>query len=26
LISGDAEKLNNDPDARKIYLGERFRM
>lgn len=26
LISGDAEKLINDPDARKIYLGERFRM
>lgn len=26
LISGDAEKLINDPDARKIYLGEKFRM
>jgi len=26
LISGDAEKLINDPEARKIYLGERFRM
>jgi lipopolysaccharide export system ATP-binding protein len=26
LISGDAEKLINDPDARKIYLGERFKM
>ena len=26
LISGSAEKLINDPDARKIYLGERFRM
>ena len=26
LISGDAEKLISDPEARKIYLGERFRM
>lgn len=26
LISGDAERLINDPAARKIYLGERFRM
>jgi len=26
LISGDAEKLINDPEARKIYLGERFKM
>lgn len=26
LISGDGEKLINDPEARKIYLGERFRM
>jgi lipopolysaccharide export system ATP-binding protein len=26
LISGPAEKLINDPEARKIYLGERFRM
>jgi lipopolysaccharide export system ATP-binding protein len=26
LISGDAEKLINDPEARKIYLGEKFRM
>jgi len=26
LISGPAETLINDPEARKIYLGERFRM
>jgi lipopolysaccharide export system ATP-binding protein len=26
LISGTAEELINDPKARKIYLGERFRM
>ena len=26
LISGDAEKLINDPEARKIYLGEKFSM
>jgi lipopolysaccharide export system ATP-binding protein len=26
LISGTAEQLINDPKARKIYLGERFRM
>ena len=26
LISGSAEDLINDPDARKIYLGEKFRM
>jgi lipopolysaccharide export system ATP-binding protein len=26
LISGDGDKLINDPEARKIYLGERFRM
>ncbi len=26
LISGEAEQLINDPEARKIYLGERFRM
>jgi len=26
LISGDAEKLINDPAARKIYLGEKFSM
>ncbi|MGE0267703.1 MAG: LPS export ABC transporter ATP-binding protein [Candidatus Omnitrophota bacterium] len=26
LISGTAEELINDPDARKIYLGEKFRM
>jgi lipopolysaccharide export system ATP-binding protein len=26
LISGSAEELANDPEARKIYLGERFRL
>ncbi len=26
LISGNAEKLINDPKAREIYLGEKFRM
>jgi len=26
LTEGDSEFLANDPDARKIYLGERFRM
>ncbi|MBF0484241.1 MAG: LPS export ABC transporter ATP-binding protein [Candidatus Omnitrophica bacterium] len=26
LISGTAEELINDPEARKIYLGEKFRM
>jgi lipopolysaccharide export system ATP-binding protein len=26
LISGTAEDLINDPDAKKIYLGEQFRM
>lgn len=26
MISGTAEELINDPEARKIYLGERFRM
>lgn len=26
LISGTAEELINDPDARKIYLGEKFKM
>jgi len=26
LISGSAEDLINDPGARKIYLGEKFRM
>ncbi len=26
LISGTAQDLINDPDAKKIYLGERFRM
>jgi lipopolysaccharide export system ATP-binding protein len=26
LISGTAEDLINDPEAKKIYLGERFRM
>ncbi len=26
LISGSAEELINNPDARKIYLGEKFRM
>jgi lipopolysaccharide export system ATP-binding protein len=26
LISGTAEELINDPEARKIYLGERFTM
>jgi lipopolysaccharide export system ATP-binding protein len=26
LISGSAEQLANDPEARKIYLGERFKL
>ena len=26
LLSGTAEKLANDPEARKIYLGERFQL
>jgi lipopolysaccharide export system ATP-binding protein len=26
LISGTAEELINDPKAREIYLGEKFRM
>jgi lipopolysaccharide export system ATP-binding protein len=26
LIEGDAEELIRDPAARRIYLGERFRM
>jgi lipopolysaccharide export system ATP-binding protein len=26
LLSGNAEVLVNDPEARKVYLGERFRM
>ena len=26
LTEGDSEILANDPEARKIYLGERFRM
>ena len=26
LISGSAQDLINDPEARKIYLGEKFRM
>ena len=26
LISGEKEKLINDPKARKIYLGEKFKM
>jgi lipopolysaccharide export system ATP-binding protein len=26
LISGTAQDLINDPEAKKIYLGEKFRM
>jgi lipopolysaccharide export system ATP-binding protein len=26
LVSGSAEQLASDPEARKIYLGERFRL
>jgi lipopolysaccharide export system ATP-binding protein len=26
LISGTAQDLANDPDARRIYLGERFKL
>jgi lipopolysaccharide export system ATP-binding protein len=26
LISGTAQDLINDPEAKKIYLGERFKM
>ncbi|MCK4881767.1 MAG: LPS export ABC transporter ATP-binding protein, partial [Candidatus Omnitrophica bacterium] len=26
LISGTADDLINDPEAKKIYLGERFKM
>ncbi len=26
LVSGSAEELSNDPEARKLYLGESFRM
>ncbi|RLG62980.1 LPS export ABC transporter ATP-binding protein, partial [archaeon] len=26
LISGEAQTLINDPEARRIYLGKRFRM
>lgn len=26
LISGDSERLIQDPDARKVYLGEKFKM